>query len=87
MFSTLSDQIMQSKLNRKRNVAQKTTILSSPYIYTINLAICVMIKFWCSGNLLLLNPLPVMLTLGSSNSAANKDMIQKYGQIGIQLSA
>ena len=42
-------------LNRKRNVAQKNTILNSPYIYTMNLSICVMIKFWCSGNLLLLN--------------------------------
>ena len=27
-----------------------------------------------------------MPILGSSNSAANKDMFQKYGQMGIQLS-
>ena len=33
----------------------KNTILNSPYIYTMKLSICVMIKFWCSGNLLLLN--------------------------------
>ena len=34
-------------LNRKRNFAQKNTILNSPYTYTM--------KFWCSGNLMLLN--------------------------------
>ena len=33
------------------------------------------------------NPLPVMPILGSSNSAANKDvMSKKYGQLGIKLS-
>ena len=31
------------------------------------------------------NPLPDMPILGSSNSAANKDMMSKYGQTGIQL--
>ena len=33
----------------------KNTILNSPYIYTMKLSTCVMIKFWCIGNLLLLN--------------------------------
>ena len=32
------------------------------------------------------NPLPDMPILGFSNSAANKDMSPKYGQMGIQLS-
>ena len=32
------------------------------------------------------NPLLDMPMLGSSNSAANKDMMSKYGQTGIQLS-
>ena len=31
-------------------------------------------------------PLPDMPILGFSNSAANKDMSPKYGQMGIQLS-
>ena len=39
-------------LNRKKYVAQKNTILNSPCIYTMKLSTCVMIKFWCSGNLL-----------------------------------
>ena len=42
-------------LNCERNIAQKNTILNSPYIYTMKLSIFIMIKFWCSGNLLLLN--------------------------------
>ena len=33
-----------------------------------------------------LNSLPHIPILGSSNSAANKNMISKYGQMGIQLS-
>ena len=33
-----------------------------------------------------INPSPCMPILGSSNSAANKDMMSKYGQIGIQSS-
>ena len=33
-----------------------------------------------------INPLPHMLILGSSISAANKDMMSKYCQIGIQFS-
>ena len=32
------------------------------------------------------SPLPHMPILGSSNSAANKDMMSKYGQMGIHLS-
>ena len=32
------------------------------------------------------NDLPDMLNLGSSNSAANKYIMSKYRQIGIQLS-
>ena len=32
-----------------------------------------------------LNPFPDMPILGSSNSAANKDVMSKYGQVGIQL--
>ena len=34
-----------------------------------------------------LNPLPHLPILGSSNSAANKDMMSKFGQMGIQLTA
>ena len=33
------------------------------------------------------NPVPDMPILGSSNSAANKDMMEKYGQMVIQFSA
>ena len=33
-----------------------------------------------------LNPLLDMPISGTSNSAANKDMMSKYGQMGIQLS-
>ena len=33
-----------------------------------------------------INPLPDMPILGFSNSAANKDMMLKYGQMGTQLS-
>ena len=32
------------------------------------------------------NPLPHMPILGSSSSTANKDMMSKYGKMGIQLS-
>ena len=35
---------------------------------------------------ILFNPLPDMPILGFSNSAANKDMSPKYGQMGLQLS-
>ena len=34
-----------------------------------------------------LNPLPDMPMLGSSHSVANKDMMSKYGQIEILVSA
>ena len=33
-----------------------------------------------------INPLPDMPILGSTNSAAIKDICQKHGQMGIQLS-
>ena len=33
-----------------------------------------------------INPLPHMAILGSTNSAAKKDMMSKFGQMGIQLS-
>ena len=54
-FFVLRMSLSLFKLNRKRSVAQKNTILNSPYIYTIKLSICVMIRLWVSGNLLLLN--------------------------------
>ena len=38
------------------------------------------------GNLQEFNPSPDMPILGSSISAANKDMMAKYRQMGIQLS-
>ena len=33
-----------------------------------------------------INPLPHMAILGSTNSAEKKDMMSKFGQMGIQLS-
>ena len=44
---------------------------------------CIYIGF---SNTEVVNPLPHMPILGFSNSAANKDMMSKYGQMGIQLS-
>ena len=44
-----------------------------------------MIKFWCSGNLLLLNPIPHMAILSSSSWAASKKYdvknMDKWGTI------
>ena len=45
--------ILYTEPQKKRRT--KNTVLNSPYIYTMKLSICVIIKFWCSGTLLLLN--------------------------------
>ena len=42
-------------LNRKRNVAHKKNTILNSTSRAMKLSVCVMIKFWCSGNLLLLN--------------------------------
>ena len=47
-------------------------------------AIILSVFCWCIMNLLCINPLPDMPILGFSNSTANKDMMSKNGQIGVQ---